>query len=130
MEAATLDYNELVYLIFGTGNLAFVIAGGFFAVIGGLLSMAVRATKKKIEANPVSPATFSWSYLWCDKANYFYASVLITILMLRFSAIWIPPMFAMAGAAGIGFLNYQLIAVFLKWVTKFFPDLETPNQPQ
>lgn len=69
--------------IFGNIDPIFFAACVFFASIG-ILFVLLLGTNLRDKNSANSPSEFSWKYLWNDNAKRVYASIIATLITLRF----------------------------------------------
>lgn len=69
--------------ILGDVEPALFIASAFFAFIG-ILIVLLLGTRLRDPQSETSPEGFSWRYLWNDNTKRLFASVLCTLIALRF----------------------------------------------
>jgi len=73
----------LFYLI-GTDNYKMFVIGLFFLFLGIFVSLLINAVTRDPHS-PRSPITFSYRYLFSDNAKRLFLSVLLSLIMYRFS---------------------------------------------
>lgn len=85
--------------ILGDVEPALFIASAFFAFIG-ILIVLLLGTRLRDKESETSPEHFSWRYLLSDNAKRIFASVLCTLVVLRF----MPEVLGVKLSAWMGFV--------------------------
>lgn len=86
--------KELLKILLGVEinpqNLAFVVGGGFFALLSFTFRRAIDI-KEGIDKNEISPNQFSWKYFWSKPSNVLSVFISLTAIVigLRFSQYFI-----------------------------------------
>lgn len=83
----TSIYKEFIHqvasLLFGTTNLAFLLAGFILAIMGVALNILME-TSKRDKSSPRTPEKFSYKFLLIDNAKRLLVTLIMIFISIRF----------------------------------------------
>lgn len=97
----------------GTTDLPTYAAAFAFALIGAIISLRIKASKRDKLSNS-TPYHFSWAFLFQDNLLQFLSGILLTFLAFRFTNEFFGKDLTMWLAVLIGALNNEVAGIFEK----------------
>ncbi len=104
--------NEILINLIGTDNWQEFSVGLFFLFVGIALSLLLDANKRNINSSR-TPIHFSYRFLFSDNVRRLFLSVILSLILYRFSGIVLPGTDTMFTAFVIGF-SFDKISQFFK----------------
>jgi len=106
--------EKFLSLFLGTTDIPTYLAAAVFALIGAIISLRIKASKRdKLSDN--TPYKFSWKFLLQDNLQQLISGILLTFLAFRFCNEIYGQELTMKLAVFIGFGFNELSGIVEKW---------------